>query len=48
MELRWCKISSVLTIEDNQRFVDMLQRIASAGIADATAAPITDEVVAAS
>jgi ketosteroid isomerase-like protein len=42
MVLRWGKITSVLTLEDTQRFVDALPRLALAGIADATAAPITD------
>jgi ketosteroid isomerase-like protein len=42
MILRWGKITSVLTLEDTQRFVEALPRLAAAGIADATASPITD------
>ncbi len=42
MTLRWGKITSVLTLEDTQRFVDALPRLAAAGITDATAPPITD------
>jgi ketosteroid isomerase-like protein len=42
MILRWGKITSVVTIEDTQRFVEALPRLAAAGIADATASPITD------
>jgi ketosteroid isomerase-like protein len=44
MVLRWGKIHDVLTLEDTQRFVALLPRLAAAGIADATAAPITDSV----
>lgn len=42
MRLRWGRIASVITLEDTQRFVAILPRLAAAGIADATAAPITD------
>jgi hypothetical protein len=35
------KITSVITLEDTQRFVNALPLLAAAGIADATAAPIT-------
>jgi ketosteroid isomerase-like protein len=42
MQLRWGKITSVLTLEDTQRFARVLPRLADAGIAEATAAPITD------
>jgi ketosteroid isomerase-like protein len=42
MVLRWGKIHEVLTLEDTQRFVNALPRLAAAGIADATAGPITD------
>jgi ketosteroid isomerase-like protein len=42
MTLRWGRITEVLTLEDTQRFVNMLPRLAAAGIAEATAAPITD------
>lgn len=42
MHLRWGQIASVITIEDTQRFVAILPALAAAGIADATAAPITD------
>jgi ketosteroid isomerase-like protein len=48
MQLKWGRITSVLTIEDTQRFVDILPALAAAGIADATAAPITDHMVEAS
>jgi ketosteroid isomerase-like protein len=42
MNLRWGKITSVLTVEDTQRFVDALPLLVAAGIADAQASPITD------
>jgi ketosteroid isomerase-like protein len=42
MVLRWGKITSVLTLEDTQRFVEALPRLAAAGITDAIASPITD------
>jgi ketosteroid isomerase-like protein len=42
MHLRWGRITSIVTIEDTQRFVDVLPALAAAGLADATAAPITD------
>jgi ketosteroid isomerase-like protein len=42
MVLCWGKITSVTTLEDTQRFVDALPRLAAAGITDATATPITD------
>jgi ketosteroid isomerase-like protein len=44
MRLRWGRIRSVLTLEDTQRFVAILPALAAAGIADATAAPITDRI----
>jgi ketosteroid isomerase-like protein len=43
MKIRWGRITSVLTLEDTQRFVNILPLLASAGIADATAAPINDQ-----
>ena len=42
MTLRWGRITSVLTLEDTQRFVDALPALAAAGFTDATSAPITD------
>jgi ketosteroid isomerase-like protein len=42
MQLRWGRITSVLTIEDTLRFDRILPLLAAAGISDATAAPITD------
>jgi ketosteroid isomerase-like protein len=42
MVLRWGKITSVVTIEDTQRFVELLPRLAAVGVADATAPAITD------
>jgi ketosteroid isomerase-like protein len=42
MVLRWGKITSVVTIEDTQRFVDILPTLAASGMTDATEAPITD------
>jgi ketosteroid isomerase-like protein len=45
MRLKWGKIISVITIEDTQRFVDILPALSAAGINDATAPPITDENV---
>jgi ketosteroid isomerase-like protein len=46
MVLRWGKITSVVTVEDTQRFVDLLPALADVGIPDATAAPITDSAAA--
>jgi ketosteroid isomerase-like protein len=45
MQLKWGRITSVLTIEDTQRFAAILPVLAAAGIAEATAAPITDQMV---
>jgi ketosteroid isomerase-like protein len=42
MRLRWGRITSIVTIEDTQRFVDVLPHLARAGIQDATAHPIDD------
>jgi ketosteroid isomerase-like protein len=42
MQLRWGRISSVITIEDTLRFHAILPRLSEAGIAEATAAPIND------
>lgn len=42
MHIRWGRIASVLTLEDTQRFVAILPRLAAAGIVEATATPITD------
>jgi ketosteroid isomerase-like protein len=42
MHLKWGRITSVLTLEDTQRFVNALPALAAAGIPDATAGPITD------
>jgi ketosteroid isomerase-like protein len=42
MSLRWGRITSVLTIEDTQRFANILPALTAAGIADATLPPITD------
>ncbi len=42
MRIRWGRITSVLTIEDTQRFAAVLPAIARAGVADATAPPIAD------
>jgi ketosteroid isomerase-like protein len=44
MQIKWGRIASVLTLEDTQRFVNILPVLAAAGIKDATAAPITDAV----
>jgi ketosteroid isomerase-like protein len=44
MRLRWGRIVSVLTLEDTQRFAAILPALAAAGIADATAAPIRDQL----
>lgn len=43
MQIKWGRITSVLTLEDTQRFVNILPLLAAAGIKDATAAPITDQ-----
>lgn len=42
LNLRWGKITSVLTLEDTQRFVAILPRLAAAGIIEATLPPIND------
>jgi ketosteroid isomerase-like protein len=42
MRLRWGRITSIITIEDTQRFVNVLPQLARAGLDDATAAPIHD------
>ncbi len=42
MTLRWGRITEVLTLEDTQRFVNILPQLAAAGIAEADAAPISD------
>lgn len=42
MVLRWGKVTSVLTLEDTQRFVELLPALSAFGIEDADAAPITD------
>ncbi len=42
--LRWGRMSSVLTLEDTQRFADALPALAAAGLSDATAPPIQDRV----
>jgi ketosteroid isomerase-like protein len=47
MQLRWGRITNVVTLEDTQRFVAILPALAAAGISEATAAPITDESVTA-
>jgi ketosteroid isomerase-like protein len=43
MQIKWGRIISVLTLEDTQRFVNVLPLLAAAGIKDATAAPITGQ-----
>jgi ketosteroid isomerase-like protein len=40
--LRWGKVTSVLTLEDTQRFVSALPLLQAAGFTDATAEPIRD------
>jgi ketosteroid isomerase-like protein len=45
MVLRWGKISSVVTLEATQRFVDALPAMVAAGFADASLPPITDASV---
>jgi ketosteroid isomerase-like protein len=42
--LRWGRMTSVLTLEDTQRFADALPELAAAGVTDATASPILDRV----
>lgn len=42
LHLRWGKITAIVTIEDTQRFINVLPQLAAAGIKDATAAAITD------
>jgi ketosteroid isomerase-like protein len=43
MNLKWGRIHSVLTLEDTQRFANILPLLAKVGIAEATAAPINDD-----
>ncbi len=42
LDLRWGKITGVVTLEDTQRFVNALPALAAAGIDDARLPPITD------
>jgi SnoaL-like domain len=42
INLRWGRMTSVLTLEDTLRFDKILPRLAAAGIAAANAAPISD------
>ncbi len=42
VHLRWGRITSIVTIEDTQRFTNVLPQLAAAGIGDATSAPIQD------
>jgi hypothetical protein len=42
MTIRWGRITSLLTIEDTQRFARILPNLAAAGISEASAAPIAD------
>jgi ketosteroid isomerase-like protein len=42
MQLKWGSVTSVITLEDTQKFAAVLPTLAAAGIADATAVPITD------
>lgn len=44
LKLRWGRITSVITIEDTQRFVDLLPKLVAAGITDASAAAVSDDV----
>jgi ketosteroid isomerase-like protein len=40
IKIKWGKITSVLTLEDTQRFVNVLPKLAAAGLRDATAEKI--------
>jgi ketosteroid isomerase-like protein len=40
--LKWGRIHSVLTLEDTQRFVNILPILSNAGIKEANASPISD------
>jgi len=42
VELRWGRITRIVTMTDTQREVALLTRLARAGMAEATAAPIDD------
>jgi ketosteroid isomerase-like protein len=42
MHLKWGRVESVLTLEDTQRFVNILPLLSRAGIAEASAEPIND------
>lgn len=45
LRIRWGRIVEVTTLEDTQRFINILPQLAAAGLADATAGPITDASV---
>jgi ketosteroid isomerase-like protein len=45
LRIRWGRIVVVTTLEDTQRFINILPQLAAAGLADATAGPITDASV---
>jgi ketosteroid isomerase-like protein len=42
LHLRWGKITLIVTIEDTQRFINVLPKLAENGVAEATAPAITD------
>jgi ketosteroid isomerase-like protein len=46
IQLKWGRITSVITLEDTQRFVAILPGLAAIGIAEATSKPITDDLSA--
>jgi ketosteroid isomerase-like protein len=47
IDLRWGRITRIRNLEDTQKLADALERLASAGFAEAAAEPITDRARAA-
>lgn len=43
LDLRWGRITRIHNLEDTQKLAAALERLAAAGIAEARAAPITDD-----
>jgi ketosteroid isomerase-like protein len=47
MRMRWAKITEIRTLEDNVVLQRALDEVAAAGVAEAHAAPITDDIAGA-
>ncbi|MFG2001853.1 nuclear transport factor 2 family protein [Spirillospora sp. NPDC048911] len=43
MEMRWFRITKIITLEDTQHLVRALEGLAADGVAEAAAPPITDD-----